>query len=193
MCGDVMEKTVYLALPLLLGACAEYRISEDQAHAYAKARCSASLSCCEYPAEPHSECVAERVERILGYEDIADGTLEFSEACMESVLDWSASGIQCQSADNLQAPNCRLAHGTLALGAPCIALDDLGYVGNDCRRDLECVDGRCIEPPSVVESDAPEVVPIGGHCDDAHACRPGGVCGSDQICQATVAAACRDD
>lgn len=171
-----------MSLAVLLGAAAcssDGPISEEQAIEYAEARCGAPVECCESADEPFRTCVNERVQKMMRYEDIVRSDLTFSQSCMEEVLDWASEGIPCSSAERLEAPDCRLAHGARRLDAACTVLDDLGYFASDCGADLWCVDGRCVDslptPPA-------RVVGVGGACDDTHLCVLGAECGSDHTC-----------
>jgi len=163
------------------GACSStYSISDEDAEAYAEARCAAAQTCCEPP--PPEDCIASRSEALLHFE--TDSRLSFSESCMRDVLSWAANGIACETSLALESPECQLVHGEREKGEDCIAFGDLGFYGTDCAEGLECRDGRCASGPWVTFE-----APVGDPCDlPGWTCVSGAYCSADGVCEAGVAA-----
>lgn len=169
-----------LAMALGVSACLDpppYVLSEDDVRIYAEHRCRASAECCDADVVVE-ECATALTREILGYEDLTDATLTYSESCMSALVAWSPA-IDCGTAVEIEGPGCALALGDRALGEPCTVQGDFVLHVTDCRAGLQCMAGRCVDDPFFVTQRARE----GERCDPFTWCETGLFCNGDGTCQ----------
>jgi hypothetical protein len=195
------------ALPIFaLMACghqepARYVLTEEDARAFAEHRCRASIACCG-AASDAAACVDALTEKMMGYGDLTDAKLTYSQGCMRAVVAW-APQIDCRSAAELDAPGCRLAHGDRSRGEACIAFGDVGFFGTDCGTSLQCLAGHCVDDPFIATQRAREGERCNAYtrcdlelfCDVSGICRkraePGEPCSEPNECGAVADYYCR--
>lgn len=155
---------------------ARYRPGEAEVRLYAEARCAAKLQCCGSAASP--DCAASLTDSVVNAEAILDTEIEFSESCMNELLDY-AERIQCDAGAE-GSPSCRLGVGQGTYGDECEFIDDnLGFYITKCREGLTCHAGRCVDELL----DGTQPANEGEICSDFVGCRSEYYCNTESRCE----------